>query len=75
MDNKRGDFRSPLTHFSFNSPQMYNILSVLQDIKKPEAVLRVFVVGLLGLEPRMSVPKTEVLPLHHRPLMCKRLQI
>gem|GEM_PF-6938652 len=36
MDNKRGDFWSPLTHFSFNLPQMYNILSVVQDNKKPE---------------------------------------
>jgi hypothetical protein len=27
-----------------------------------------FFVGLLGLEPRKTAPKTVVLPLHHRPM-------
>lgn len=27
-----------------------------------------FVVGLLGLEPRTTEPKSAVLPLHHRPI-------
>ena len=29
--------------------------------------MRGFFVGLLGLEPRKTAPKTVVLPLHHRP--------
>ena len=29
--------------------------------------MRGFYVGLLGLEPRKTAPKTVVLPLHHRP--------
>ncbi len=32
------------------------------------------VVGLLGLEPRKTAPKTVVLPLHHRPILI-RVQI
>ena len=31
--------------------------------------LRGFFVGLLGLEPRKTAPKTVVLPLHHRPVL------
>ena len=30
--------------------------------------MRGFFVGLLGLEPRKTAPKTVVLPLHHRPI-------
>ena len=30
--------------------------------------MRGFFVGLLGLEPRKTAPKTVVLPLHHRPV-------
>ena len=30
--------------------------------------MRGFFVGLLGLEPRKTAPKTVVLPLHHRPM-------
>lgn len=30
--------------------------------------MRGFFVGLLGLEPRMTEPKSVVLPLHHRPV-------
>ena len=36
-------------------------------IKKSLSFLRGFSVGLLGLEPRKTAPKTVVLPLHHRP--------
>ena len=32
-----------------------------------------FFVGLLGLEPRMTAPKTGVLPLHHRPISSANL--
>ncbi len=34
-----------------------------------------FFVGLLGLEPRKTAPKTVVLPLHHRPVCVLRVQI
>ena len=34
---------------------------------KKTSRLRGFFVGLLGLEPRKTAPKTVVLPLHHRP--------
>ena len=37
-------------------------------IKKLLNYLRSFFVGLLGLEPRKTAPKTVVLPLHHRPI-------
>ena len=36
--------------------------------KKTSQMLRGFFVGLLGLEPRKTAPKTVVLPLHHRPI-------
>ena len=38
---------------------------------KNKKILRVagFFVGLLGLEPRKTAPKTVVLPLHHRPIL------
>ncbi len=35
--------------------------------KKPLKIIERFFVGLLGLEPRKTAPKTVVLPLHHRP--------
>ena len=35
--------------------------------KKSLSFPRGFSVGLLGLEPRKTAPKTVVLPLHHRP--------
>lgn len=37
--------------------------------KKKASLTRGFFVGLLGLEPRKTAPKTVVLPLHHRPLL------
>ena len=37
--------------------------------------MRGFFVGLLGLEPRKTAPKTVVLPLHHRPICLMRVQI
>ena len=36
--------------------------------KKTPQFLEEFCVGLLGLEPRKTAPKTVVLPLHHRPI-------
>ena len=36
--------------------------------KKNLSNIERFVVGLLGLEPRKTAPKTVVLPLHHRPI-------
>ena len=36
--------------------------------KKSLSIERLYV-GLLGLEPRKTAPKTVVLPLHHRPAM------
>jgi hypothetical protein len=36
--------------------------------KKTPQFLEEFFVGLLGLEPRKTAPKTVVLPLHHRPI-------
>ena len=36
--------------------------------KKTPQFLEKFFVGLLGLEPRKTAPKTVVLPLHHRPI-------
>ena len=36
--------------------------------KKPLRLRSGFFVGLLGLEPRTTEPKSAVLPLHHRPL-------
>ena len=33
-----------------------------------------FFVGLLGLEPRMTEPKSAVLPLHHRPIAVANLR-
>ena len=37
--------------------------------KKTPQIIEEFFVGLLGLEPRKTAPKTVVLPLHHRPAM------
>ena len=37
--------------------------------KKTPQFLEEFFVGLLGLEPRKTAPKTVVLPLHHRPVL------
>jgi hypothetical protein len=36
--------------------------------KKTPQIIEEFFVGLLGLEPRKTAPKTVVLPLHHRPI-------
>ncbi len=36
---------------------------------------RFLVVGLLGFEPRMTESKSEVLPLHHNPIVCSKLNI
>ena len=48
----------------------------LIDIKKTSHEIERFFVGLLGLEPRKTAPKTVVLPLHHRPkCFFKRVQI
>ena len=37
--------------------------------KKTPQIIEEFFVGLLGLEPRKTAPKTVVLPLHHRPAL------
>jgi hypothetical protein len=44
----------------------------IYKIKKgliPIKIIRPFIVDLLGFEPRKSVPKTGVLPLHHRSML------
>ena len=40
-------------------------------IKKTPKEISLGVVGLLGLEPRTTEPKSAVLPLHHRPICFK----
>ncbi len=58
---------------SFLSKTIVNKFLHLKDsnsneIKKTSQFLeRLYYVGLLGLEPRKTAPKTVVLPLHHRP--------
>ena len=59
-----------------------NIKSFVGDFKKKKSIkhckstlYRLFKVGLLGLEPRKTAPKTVVLPLHHRPICLMRVQI
>ncbi len=37
-------------------------------------IQKVFFVGLLGLEPRMSGPESGVLPLHHSPILNANIQ-
>ena len=37
--------------------------------KKTPKEISLGVVGLLGLEPRTTEPKSAVLPLHHRPMV------
>ena len=40
----------------------------IKNKKTPQIIEEFFFVGLLGLEPRKTAPKTVVLPLHHRPI-------
>lgn len=47
---------------------MQTISSNSLKTKKPPVFGR-FSVGLLGLEPRTTEPKSAVLPLHHRPYL------
>lgn len=64
-----GIIRKWHTHFNLKKvitlkKEGFNIL-----IKTKKALIsESFFVGLLGLEPRKTAPKTVVLPLHHRPI-------
>ncbi len=42
-------------------------INFFPNIKQKIPLVAGFIVGLLGLEPRKTAPKTVVLPLHHRP--------
>lgn len=49
----------------------YNLYSCLYQIKKQRTLKYVFafLVGLPGFEPGKSGPESEVLPLHHSPII------
>ena len=51
------------------------LLSIMSKNKKRISLKMRFVVGILGLEPRMTGPESVVLPLHHIPMLVLRCKV
>lgn len=67
-----------LSKFNFKntkSKSRFTAAFFVNGIKQKIPLEAGFIVGLLGLEPRKTAPKTVVLPLHHRPISLLRVQI